>query len=75
MEQERAFLNYRKTEILYQFKPRSEFLLKGEDVSFIRRSFLRIGGFQTFPKNKFNFIDMKFGVRRAHFLQKRPNPE
>ncbi|CAJ0589589.1 unnamed protein product [Cylicocyclus nassatus] len=59
-EEERNYVEFRKMEILYQFRPKSIAASRNADDSFPRR---RRG------------VSMGFGERKAYFLSIRPNPK
>ncbi|EYC35598.1 hypothetical protein Y032_1017g3401, partial [Ancylostoma ceylanicum] len=59
-EEERNYVEFRKMEILYQFRPKSAATSRNPDDSFPRRK---------------RGVSMGFGERKAYFLSIRPNPK
>ncbi|KAK5966049.1 hypothetical protein GCK32_001666 [Trichostrongylus colubriformis] len=59
-EEERNYVEFRKMEILYQFRPKTTATTKNPDDSFPRRK---------------RGVSMGFGERKAYFLSIRPNPK
>ncbi|KAK6753604.1 hypothetical protein RB195_012910 [Necator americanus] len=59
-EEERNYVEFRKMEILYQFRPKSSATSRNPDDSFPRRK---------------RGVSMGFGERKAYFLSIRPNPK
>ncbi|WKY10153.1 hypothetical protein Q1695_002475 [Nippostrongylus brasiliensis] len=59
-EEEKNYVEFRKMEILYQFRPKSAVASKSQDDSFPRRK---------------RGVSMGFGERKAYFLSIRPNPK